>query len=134
MHVHSILRQLIPDVEMIWLYSIQSNLPIWSPLLSSHLYLKVTLFLSCHRKYYMNLTSFKRSHVLQDNFYLSQRWPLYTGLTVNSIQEVGKMGHNSNWTTPFRKLWGKKIYYNKPYIYLQSNFSSRPLFCAKDLY
>jgi hypothetical protein len=29
---------------------IKSDLPKWSPLLSSHLYSKVTFFLSCHRK------------------------------------------------------------------------------------
>jgi hypothetical protein len=32
----------------------KSNLLIRSPLLSSHLYKKVTIFLSCHRKFHMN--------------------------------------------------------------------------------
>ena len=32
----------------------QSNLLMWSPLLSSQLFLKVTFFLSRHRKYHMN--------------------------------------------------------------------------------
>jgi hypothetical protein len=44
---------------------------MWSPLLSSHLYDKVFLFLSSHRKFHMNWTSFKRSYVLWDHFYLS---------------------------------------------------------------
>ena len=69
-------------------------LPMWSPLLSSHLYLKVnfswlvienfiwiehilrghlylkvTLLLSCHAKFHMNLTSFKKSPVLQGHFF-----------------------------------------------------------------
>ena len=48
--------------------NIQSNLPMWSPLLSSHLYWKVTFLLSCHRKFHMNWTSFKRSPVLNDHF------------------------------------------------------------------
>ena len=43
---------------------IQSNLPMRLPLLSSHLYLKVTCFLTCHRKLHMKWTSFKRSPVL----------------------------------------------------------------------
>ena len=43
---------------------IHKNLLMWSPLLSSHLYLKVTFFLYCHRKLNMNWTSFKRSPVL----------------------------------------------------------------------
>ena len=46
----------------------QSNLPMWSTLLSSHLYF-ITFFLSCHRKFHMNLTSFQRSPVLKDHFY-----------------------------------------------------------------
>ena len=33
---------------------IQSKLPMWSPLFSSYLYLKVTFFLSCCRKFHMN--------------------------------------------------------------------------------
>jgi len=35
-------------------HSIHSNLLITSPLLSSHLYKKVTIFLFCHRKFHMN--------------------------------------------------------------------------------
>ena len=31
---------------------------MWSPLLSSHLYQKVTFFLVSHRKFHMNRTSF----------------------------------------------------------------------------
>jgi hypothetical protein len=46
----------------------QSNPLMWSPLLSSHLYLKVTILLPRHRKYYMNLTSFKSSPVLKYHF------------------------------------------------------------------
>ena len=34
---------------------IQSSLSMWSPLLSSHLHLQVTFFLSCHRKCELNL-------------------------------------------------------------------------------
>ena len=40
--------------KYIFSYQIQSNLPILSPLLSNHLYLKVTFFLSFYRKYHMN--------------------------------------------------------------------------------
>jgi hypothetical protein len=47
---------------------VQSSLPMRSPLLSSHLYLKVTFFLSCHGKVHMNWTSFKRSPVLKNHF------------------------------------------------------------------
>jgi hypothetical protein len=38
---------------------IKSDLPKWSPLLSSHLYSKVTFFLSCHRKTSYELDLFK---------------------------------------------------------------------------
>ena len=48
---------------------IQSNLPKWSPLLSSHLHLKVIFFLSCHRKFHINWTSFRRLLVLKDQFF-----------------------------------------------------------------
>ena len=54
---------LIMEIEASFI--IQANLPMLSPLLlSSHLYNKVTFFLSCHRKLHMNLISFKRSPVL----------------------------------------------------------------------
>ena len=43
---------------------LQLNLHMGSSLLSSHLYYKVTFFLSCHRNFHMNWTSFKRSTVL----------------------------------------------------------------------
>jgi len=43
---------------------IELNLPIQSPLLSSHLYWKVTCLLSCHRKCHINWTFFRRSPVL----------------------------------------------------------------------
>ena len=52
-----------------------------SPLLSSHLCLKVTLFLSHYRKFHMNWTSFKRWPVLKNHFSMSQMWPLNGGLT-----------------------------------------------------
>ena len=43
----------------LWIFIyLQSNLCIRSPLLSSHLYLKVTIFLSFHRKFHMNWTSY----------------------------------------------------------------------------
>ena len=41
---------------------IQSNLSMWSPLLSDHLYLKAKFFLSFHRKLHMNWT-FLRGHL-----------------------------------------------------------------------
>jgi hypothetical protein len=50
--------------------TIQPNLPMWSPLLNSHLNEKVTFSLSCHRKFYMNWTSFKRLPVLKGHFFL----------------------------------------------------------------
>ena len=40
-----------------------------APLSRSHLYQKVTFFLSCHRKFHMNWTSFKRSPVLKGHFF-----------------------------------------------------------------
>ena len=43
---------------------IQSNLHMWSPLLSNHLYYKVTFFLFGHIKSHMNWTSFKRIPLL----------------------------------------------------------------------
>jgi len=39
------------------------------PLLSSHLYFKGSIFLSCHRKYHMNWNSFKRSPLLNGHFF-----------------------------------------------------------------
>ena len=60
------------------LNNIKSNLPMGSHLLCSHLYEKVTLFLSCHRKFHMNLRHLSQ----KTTFSLSQRWPLTTGLTV----------------------------------------------------
>ena len=42
---------------------VQSKLPMRSPLLSSHLHWKATFFLSFHRKFNMNCTSFKSSSV-----------------------------------------------------------------------
>jgi hypothetical protein len=66
----------------VFINHIQLNLPMWSPLLSSHLYLKVNFFLSCHRKFHVNWTSFKRSPVLQGHFFFVPKWPLSTGLSV----------------------------------------------------
>ena len=62
---------------------IHKNLLMWSPLLSSHLYLKVTFFLYCHRKLNMNWTSFKRSHVLIEVI-------TWTGLTVLDYERFFK--------------------------------------------
>jgi hypothetical protein len=47
--------------------------------------LKVSFFLSGHRKFHMNWTSFKRSPVLKDPdhfFFWCQMWPLNTGLNI----------------------------------------------------
>jgi len=64
---------------------IQSNLPMWSPLLSSHLYKNVTFFWSCYRKFDMKLTSFKRSSVLKDHFFFVPKvTSSKTGFTVKS--------------------------------------------------
>ena len=52
----------------------------------------VTLFLSCHRKFQMKWTSFKRSPVLKDHFYHSKGGPLNTGLTVY------KLNLHSSWS------------------------------------
>jgi hypothetical protein len=49
---------------------------------------KVKLFFSCHRKFHMNWTCFKRSHVLKDHISLSQKCPLNTVLTVFSSQII----------------------------------------------
>ena len=49
---------------------VQSNLPIWSTILNGH------LFLYCHRKCHMNWTSFKRSPVLEDHFFLCTKGDL----------------------------------------------------------
>ena len=53
-------------------YIIQSNLPLWSPLLSSHLYLNVFFFLSCNTKRHIYWTSFKRSPVWKDHVFFVQ--------------------------------------------------------------
>ena len=53
--------------QCIWY--IQSSLSMWSPLLTSHLYYNVAVFLSFHRKFHMNLTSFKKSSVLKATFF-----------------------------------------------------------------
>ena len=61
-------------------YSIQSNLPMQSPLLSSHLYYIIGhlfVVVSCHRIFHMNWTSFKRSPLLKGHFFLV---PKVTGL------------------------------------------------------
>ena len=52
--------------------TIQSTLSKWSPLLSSRLYWKVTLFLSCHRKFHMNWSS-----VLKDHYFLVPKGDLF---------------------------------------------------------
>jgi len=49
---------------------------IQSPLLSSHLYYKVTVFLSWHRRFHMNWISFKRSTVLKDHFFFCPKGDL----------------------------------------------------------
>jgi hypothetical protein len=43
--------------------------------------IKRSPFLSCHRTFHMNWSSFKKSLVWKGHFSLSQRWPLNTGLT-----------------------------------------------------
>ena len=60
----------------------------------SHLYYTIAcvkrwfLFLSCHIKFHMNWTSFRRSPVLKDHFFSPQRWPFNTVLTVIVIDKV----------------------------------------------
>jgi hypothetical protein len=46
------------------------------PILSTHLYYKVTFFLSYHRKFYINWTSFKRTPILKDLFLLCPKGDL----------------------------------------------------------
>ena len=61
------------DQCSLWGLIIQLNLPTsikQSPVL------KVTFFLSCHRNFHMNWTSFKRSSVLKDHFSFAL-WPVY---------------------------------------------------------
>ena len=56
-----------------WFYDIQSSLPMRSPLLSSHMYYKAALFLSCLRQLHIFWTAFKRSSVLKDHvFFISK--------------------------------------------------------------
>ena len=50
-----------------------SNLLMQSPLLSSHLYWKITFFLSCHRQFHMNWTFIKRSAVLKSHFFFAPK-------------------------------------------------------------
>jgi len=52
---------------------IQTNLPMQSPLLSSHMYSNITFFLSCHRKFHLNWTYFKRSLCLIRPLFLSPK-------------------------------------------------------------
>ena len=67
----------------------QSNLPMWSPLLSSHLHWKVTFFLSCHRKFIW-IEPLLKSHLsYKTTFSLSQGWPFNTGLTVHVLNNFG---------------------------------------------
>ena len=62
---------------LIWNHT-QSNLSLWPPLLSNHLYLKVTFFLSCHRKFIW-IEPLLRGHLsYKTTFSLSQRWPYNT--------------------------------------------------------
>ena len=49
---------LIAKDKQLPVQTVQSNMSMLSPLLSSHMYEKVTFFLSCDRKFHMNLTSF----------------------------------------------------------------------------
>ena len=48
--------------------NIQSNLPMWSPLVNSQRYYKVTFSLSCHRTFHIKLTSFMGLPVLWGHF------------------------------------------------------------------
>ena len=63
---------------------------MWSPLLSNHLYKKVTSFLSCYRKFHMKWTSFKRPPFLcPKSDFLIQVWLLfYTLLNTCTIHVV----------------------------------------------
>jgi hypothetical protein len=61
--IFSMVGQEKGDRQKIWQYRSTVNLPMLSPLLSSHLYQKVTFFLSYHRKYHMTWTCFKRSYL-----------------------------------------------------------------------
>jgi hypothetical protein len=64
---------------------IQSNLPMLSPLFSSHLYLKVAFSYSV-RGNFIWIQTLLRGHLsYKTTFSLSQRWPLNTGLTVLEI-------------------------------------------------
>ena len=70
------------------LTSIQSNLPMWSPLLDNHLYWKVTF--SCPViENFIWIEPLSRCHLsYKVIFSLSQRWPLNTGLTVILFQTM----------------------------------------------
>ena len=49
---------------------LKSYIPVvYGTTLSSHLFLKVIFFLSCHENFHMNGTSFKRSPVLYGQFF-----------------------------------------------------------------
>ena len=76
------------------LVCIQSNIPMWSPQLSSHLYLKVTI--SCLViENFIWIESLLRGHLsYKATFSLTQMWPLNTGLTVYVV-----------WFTKFSRIF-----------------------------
>jgi hypothetical protein len=63
---HGITRAYTVPLLFSLIGNIQSNMPTQSPVLKSH------FFLSCHRKFHMNLTFLKRSPVLKSNFLCSK--------------------------------------------------------------
>jgi len=73
--------------------NVQSNLPMQSPLLSSHLYLNVTLFLSFHRSFHISETLLRGHLSCKVIFSLSQRWSLNTRLTVCVNHRYCKNNH-----------------------------------------
>ena len=62
--------------------NVQSDLPMWSPLLSSHLYLKVTFSCPVIESFIWMECLLRGLLFYKATFSLSPMWPLYTGLTV----------------------------------------------------
>ena len=83
MHAIENTREKYLGLKRLSICQAQPNLPMWSPLLSNHLYQKITFFLSFHSKIHKKSKPPLRGHLsYKANFSLSQRLHLNTGLTV----------------------------------------------------
>jgi hypothetical protein len=84
---------------------IQSNLPMWSPLLSSHLYWKVTILLPCHRKFHIPLLS---SHLY---WKVTILLPCHRKYSQTCIKRSWPLGQKKTW--PYKRFNSYKVFYDR---------------------